>query len=100
MIGLGLGLTKARSRFLPGVTLEEFGLWFLASGVWDNEGEWADRSTWSPSNWFLNTGSWESGGLWDDDEAWDITGRFNMVWFLRNARIDLFGFWTDSEAWQ
>ena len=48
MIGLGLGLTKARSRFLPGATLEEFDRWFLASGVWDNEGEWFDRATWFP----------------------------------------------------
>ena len=69
MIGLGLGLTKARSRFLPGATLEEFERWFLASGVWDNDGEWVDRATWSG------------------------------VWFLRNGRMNVFGFWNDSEAW-
>jgi hypothetical protein len=70
MIGLGIGLTQlsilARGRV---VNIAQFQDWFLASGVWDENGRWFDQALWE-AEWFLETGRINVFGVWDDAEVW------------------------------
>jgi hypothetical protein len=91
--GQVVGITKAIAKF---IFLPNCRPWILASGFWDDQGVWHDRSFWIDDHvaWILESGYWDDLGQWVDDAAW-----YNAHWILRTGYWDDTGAWRDNALW-